>query len=84
MERIKKLETYLLEKVPNQDFTRVGITFKTKNKYYFYDTGTGKVLECNLREYQILQSLTERESALESMVDYDETIDNIIGMVYTS
>ena len=81
MERIKKLETYLLEKVPNQDFTRVGITFKTKNKYYFYDTGTGKVLECNLREYQILQSLTERESALESMVDYGETIDNIIGMV---
>ena len=28
------------------DFSRLGKVFKTKEKYYFFDTGTGKILEC--------------------------------------
>lgn len=80
---LQNLESYLLKKVPNQDFQRLGTTFKTRNKYYFYDTGTGKVLECSLPEYQVLKSLTEQKNYLEADVEYKKVINSIIEIVDT-
>lgn len=41
----------------NNYYSRLGKTFTTKNKYYFYDLGTGKILECFLDEYKMLKDL---------------------------
>lgn len=35
---------------------RFGKAFATKNKFYFFDNGTGKVLECSEEEYLIILS----------------------------
>lgn len=40
----------------------LGKTFKTQNNKYFYDTGTGKVLQCNDNVYQILRCLEKNNS----------------------
>lgn len=42
---------------PDQNFTRAGKLFKTKNHTYFYDSGTGKVFECEGPELMILETL---------------------------
>lgn len=38
-------------------YSRLGKTFETSNNYYFYDTGTGKVLSTTFSVYRILQTL---------------------------
>lgn len=50
---------YFKGKVPNGNYKRLGITFETREKKYFYDAGTGKVLECSQDEYTILKYITE-------------------------
>lgn len=68
------------------DFSRLGKVFKTKEKYYFFDTGTGKILECTEIEYSILKQLGE-ENTLEvkkleySLKDIQAAINDIISMV---
>lgn len=68
------------------DFSRLGKVFKTKEKYYFFDTGTGKILECTEIEYNILKQLGE-ENTLDvkkleySLKDIQATINDIISMV---
>ncbi len=37
---------YFAKIVLDGDFRRVGKAFKTDSKYYYYDTGTGKIFEC--------------------------------------
>lgn len=41
---------------------RLGKTFKTKDNYYFYDAGTGKVAQINKSVYDILTALMEGNS----------------------
>ena len=68
------------------DFSRLGKVFKTKEKYYFFDTGTGKILECTEIEYNILKQLGE-ENTLDvkkleySLKDIQAAINDIISMV---
>lgn len=45
--------------MPEGKSERFGKTFSTKNKKYFYDTGTGKVFECKELEYTILKLFLE-------------------------
>lgn len=52
---IKKIK----EKVDVQHGYRLGTVFASKHKKYAYDTGTGKVFECNEPEYKILGELLE-------------------------
>lgn len=50
----KKYFNYLKD---NFNFSRLGKTFTTSNNKYFYDTGTGKVLQCTDNVYKILNYL---------------------------
>lgn len=42
----EELLAYFAQLVPDRNWKRLGTTFQTANSKYFYDTGTGKVLEC--------------------------------------
>lgn len=43
-------------------FSRLGKTFSTTSNRYFYDTGTGKVLQCNENVHQVLRCLEKKDS----------------------
>ena len=60
------------------DFKRLGKTFKTRQKYYFYDRGTGKVLECGKGLYDLLCCL-ERNNNVD---DYDKIDKNFVEEVH--
>ena len=45
------------KKVDIEHGYRLGTAFVTRNKKYVYDTGTGKVFECEDEEYKILKEL---------------------------
>jgi len=47
-------------------FSRLGKTFQTLNQKYYYDTGTGKVLQCSDHIYQIFKCL-EKTNFIESI-----------------
>ena len=53
------IEKYFGKKLTESRMQRYGTTFKTKNKLYFYDSGTGKVVECTEKEYALLSYLTD-------------------------
>ena len=46
------------------NLNRYGTVFRTDKNYYFYDTGTGKVLRCEKPVYQLLKH-TFTEGALD-------------------
>ena len=48
---------FLLDVNMEGTFSRLGKTFKTENNKYFYDVGTGKVLQCEENVYKILRLL---------------------------
>lgn len=51
--KIKELQDILPDGQP------IGITFSTKNRKYYYDTVTGKIIECQDLEYQVIQRILE-------------------------
>lgn len=53
----EELLAYFIRLVPNGSWKRLGTTFQTENSKYFYDTGTGKVLECEEEEFFVLQNI---------------------------
>lgn len=46
----------------DSNIKRLGKTFCTEKKKYFYDTGTGKVLECSNEAYKILENIMENNT----------------------
>ena len=48
--------------VPDGNYGRLGTTFETAHKKYFFDTGTGKVFDCESVEYDAFKQLFERNS----------------------
>lgn len=60
------------------EIVRMGIPFSTSCKNYFYDAGTGKVVELNVDEKEIIDSLfdatisIERASEIISKLDYSK------------
>lgn len=37
----------------------IGKVFETTNKFYYYDTVTGKILECQKYEYELVEKILE-------------------------
>lgn len=48
--------------VPDGNYSRLGTTFETTHKKYFFDTGTGKVFDCETVEYEAFKQLFERNN----------------------
>lgn len=60
---IKDDAVRFLEEINNsKEYARFGKCFKTKEKKYFYDTGTGKVCECEQEEYELLNTLIDNNN----------------------
>ena len=53
----EELLSYFTQLVPDGNWKRLGTTFRTEGSLYFYDTGTGKVLECGGNEFLVMESL---------------------------
>lgn len=51
---LSKLKSILSK---NIYYERLGKIFQTRNKYFFYDLGTGKIFECTFEEYQIFEQI---------------------------
>ena len=51
---VKKLKTILSINNCNE---RLGKIFQTRDKYFFYDLGTGKIFECTFEEYKIFEKI---------------------------
>ena len=74
------------EKIDIAHGHRLGTAFATKNKRYMYDTGTGKVFECEEAEYKILKELFDNGRITDSIDGVSETrlqeaYENIWNMV---
>lgn len=74
------------EKMPTKNGKRLGTAFSTKRKRYVYDTGTGKVFECEELEYTILFEILENNRFLESLENISEeqmidAYENILQMM---
>ena len=61
MKDIQEYKKYLYRLVINDEIGRMGICFDASDKLYFYDTGTGKIMECSENEYYFLEKLFERD-----------------------
>lgn len=62
----EELLAYFAQLVPDRNWKRLGTTFQTANSKYFYDTGTGKVLECEEEEFLVIQNIL-KNSGLSSL-----------------
>ena len=71
-DEIGRLKKVLKE---NSFYGRLGKLFKTENKFYFYDLGTGKIFECSEDEYVILQKILSSQD-IEEILNLDSTILN--------
>lgn len=57
----------------NGPFSRLGKTFKTEESYYYFDTGTGKVLQCSENVYLVLKQLEETNRFDPQMFDISDS-----------
>lgn len=76
-------ENYFMKLKESGSLARFGKVFATKSKYYFFDTGTGKVLECSEAEYKVFRQLTKENSLDFSNLDLtEEELNNaIVGIM---
>lgn len=62
----------------------IGKVFETTNKFYYYDTVTGKILECQKYEYELVEKILEGNLGVlysysdEELLRYEKAIDNLI------
>lgn len=66
---------------PDHNFHRLGTVFKTREKMYFYDTGTGKVFECDEDEYNFLQYIFENDKLPENSEKTYGVCEKIIELI---
>ena len=62
MDLINNFKAFFEDLKKNYKYSRLGKTFATTNNFYFYDTGTGKVLSVTLSVYKILECLLETDT----------------------
>lgn len=69
-------EQYFENLVKDSDYKRLGKAFRTENKYYYYDTGTGKIFECNPNVFDVFSTLEEKNNftALKDCINDSEKL----------
>ena len=73
----EELLAYFSQLVPDGNWKRLGTTFQTQNSKYFYDTGTGKVLECEENEFLVVENIL-RHSGLSSLEETGLSEDSLL------
>lgn len=60
---------------------RFGITFSTESSEYYYDSGTGKVIQCSLSEKNLIDKVLNNKISLEEAkqnnTDFKRFIENL-------
>lgn len=74
MKNITEYMQHLKELILKRQIDRMGVCFKTPSKWYFYDTGTGKIMECTGKEYIFLEKLLQGEKECLESDEYNEII----------
>lgn len=87
-EKAVKYENYFRKLQEVGSLARFGKAFATKSKYYFFDTGTGKVLECSKEEYKVFKQLTDENSLDFSNIgltkeEIDSSVNSIMEAIET-
>lgn len=59
MNNYKVYEQFFSKIVEDGNYRRRGKVFQTRNRFYYYDTGTGKVFECEKVVYEVLKKLQD-------------------------
>ena len=59
MNNYKVYEQFFSKVVEDGNYRRRGKVFQTRNRFYYYDTGTGKVFECEKVVYEVLKKLQD-------------------------
>ena len=55
MNNYKVYEQFFAKVVEDGNYRRRGKVFQTRNCFYYYDTGTGKVFKCERAVYEVLK-----------------------------
>ena len=79
MKDIEEYKEHLSSLVENHEIGRMGICFTATDKLYFYDTGTGKIMECSEKEYVFLEKLFSEDTSSVYDAEYDELIQELMG-----
>lgn len=87
MKDYKFYEKFFSTLIEDENYRRRGKVFKTRNRFYYYDTGTGKVFECEKEVYEVFQKL-QKTNQFEKLreLDLDEkslisALDKIMDVV---
>lgn len=65
MNYCQELKEYFQKASVKFPLSKYGKTFSTSNRFYFFDSGTSKILECKRKEYDIL-AYAESHNSLDS------------------
>ena len=74
MQKVQEYKQYLRELILNDEIERMGICFDTSERLYFYDAGTGKIMECTEKEYTFLEKLFAKEKECINVPENDSII----------
>ena len=53
---VEEIKNFFHTLQTSENWFRFGVTFSTQEKYYFLDTGTGKIFRVNQQVYRVLHS----------------------------
>ena len=80
MERknIRIYQDFLISLANNGPYYRLGKTFATEENFYYYDVGTGKILECEYNVFLILKHL-ETANSVANLGDLQLSEDELLS-----
>ncbi|MDR1774406.1 MAG: radical SAM protein [Clostridioides sp.] len=82
--KMQKCKKFIQKINCGNELYRLGKTFKTKNTYYYYDLGTGKVLSCSKDAYKILKSFEKEDENITNFDLKDESVLNGIEEIISA
>lgn len=86
MNNYKVYEQFFSKIVEDGNYRRRGKVFQTRNRFYYYDTGTGKVFECEKVVYEVLKKLqdTNEFGRLKELELSEEEIESALKQIMES
>ena len=54
---VEEIKNFFHTLQTSENWFRFGVTFSTQEKYYFLDTGTGKIFRVNQQVYRVLECI---------------------------
>ena len=86
MNNYKVYEQFFRKVVEDGNYRRRGKVFQTRSRFYYYDTGTGKVFECEKAVYEVLKKLqdTNEFERLKELELSEEEVESALKQIMDS